>query len=356
MKSRYQNILVNVIGIITFLILPVFFSPGPQLNFDNIFNHFAMSKWVSRGIMVVVFYLHYFYFIDKLYFTKRYILYGLVVLVGFAFTIYVPRLLVEERNPQTFKEELPIHHSPPPKPDGEFRFKPPHQPENSIFAKIGHDIYLYLIVVFGALMIKIRVQWEQTREEKLSAEINYLRSQINPHFIFNSLNNIYALAIEKSDATADAVVKLSSIMRYVMAEANKEMVSLEREIEYIRNYIDLQKLRFGDDIQIIFNAVGAFHTKKIAPLLLISFIENAFKYGVNAEEETEIKIDISLIDSEFTMKVYNKIVLNHLSEEQKNGIGLENTINRLKLIYGEDHFLRIEHNENNFFVNLKILL
>lgn len=356
MKSRYQNILVNVIGVITFLILPIFFSPGPQLNFDNIFNHFAMSKWVSRGIMVVVFYIHYFYFIEKLYFTKKYLLYGLVVLVGFVFTIYVPRFLVEERQPQPPNQEFSIHDFPPPNPDGEFRSKPPHLSENSIFAKIGHDIYLYLIAVFGALVIKVRVQWEQTKEEKLSAEINYLRSQINPHFIFNSLNNIYALAIEKSDATPDAVVKLSNIMRYVMSEANKETVSLEREIDYIRNYIDLQKLRFGDDIQIAFNAVGAFHTKKIAPLLLISFIENAFKYGVNAEEESEIKIDISLIDSEFSMKVFNKIVQNQLSEEQKNGIGLENTLNRLKLIYGEDHYLRIEHNENTFLVNLKIFL
>ena len=131
-------------------------------------------------------------------------------------------------------------------------------------------------------MLKINSRLKLAEKEKVNAELSYLKAQINPHFLFNTLNSIYSLAIEKSDYTATAVVKLSSMMRYVITDASHKFVPLEKEINYISNYIELQKLRIDSSIKLMYTVTGDISDKKIAPLVLISFIENAFKYGVNA--------------------------------------------------------------------------
>ena len=324
------------------MILPIFFSPGPDPNWQNIFNPFALSKWIARAIMVVIFYLHFFYLIPYVFFSKKYVVYIIFILLGFAFVYVIPALWLKLYSP------LPPHalsSFPPPKPMGE-----------SIFGKVGHDIYLYVLVIFGALALKIRNQWEKVRAEKLNAEISYLRLQMNPHFLFNALNNIYALAMEKSDYTPEAIVKLSGIMRYIMAEANKENVSLEKEINYIKDYIDLQKLRFGEEVRVKTSFQGNFAKKKITPLLLITFIENAFKYGVNVEDVSEISVEVILEDELLKMNVKNIIVQNNLPPIQKNGIGLENTLQRLELLYPNKHKLSIDNDGKIFWVNLEIEL
>jgi hypothetical protein len=340
MKQKHQNIAIHLIGIITFMILPIFFSPGPEPNWQNIFNPFALSKWIARAVMLAIFYLHFFYLIPYFFFPKKYTTYIIFIFVGFAFVYAIPELWLKfYGSPPTYTSHFP----PPPKRMG-----------GGILGKIGHDVYLYLLVIFGALALKIRNQWEKARAEKLNAEISYLRLQINPHFLFNALNDIYALAMEKSDFTAEAIVKLSGIMRYIMAEANKESVSLEKEITYIRDYIDLQQLRFGQGVKVKTSFQGNFANKKIAPLLLITFVENAFKYGVNAEELSEISVEVSLEGKVFKMKVKNIIVQNNLPSLQKNGIGLENTIHRLELLYPNRYVLNIANDKKTFEVNLEI--
>ena len=161
---------------------------------------------------------------------------------------------------------------------------------------------MFLTALFVFLSLRINKQLKQTEEDKLNTELSYLKAQINPHFLFNTLNSIYSLAItENADQTSSAIVKLSGMMRYVISEANKDFVSLEKEVNYVKDYIEMQKLRLGNTVKIDPSVSGHYFIKKIAPLMLISFIENAFKHGVNAEAHSVILIELNIIDNDLTL-------------------------------------------------------
>ncbi len=164
------------------------------------------------------------------------------------------------------------------------------------------------------------------------------------------------MAIMKSDDTPTAVVKLSEMMRYVTSESNKDFVSLEKEMVYIFNYIDLQKIRFGKAVEILVNVQGETKGHSIAPLILIPFVENAFKHGINAEENSKITIHIIIEERNLHMTVSNNKVVVHQAEEIKSGLGIENTRGRLQLVYPGNHMLIIHDNEKDFFVSLTIHL
>jgi LytS/YehU family sensor histidine kinase len=218
---------------------------------------------------------------------------------------------------------------------------------------IGQHLLLFLVVFFFSLMISISNRWKQTEKEKLSAEVSFLKAQINPHFLFNTLNSIYALAINREEKTADAVVQLSEMMRYIIRDANDEVVALQKEINYISNYIALQKTRLGDTVIINYHVQGNTSGKQIAPLILISFIENAFKHGVNPDKNSKIEISIILMENNLRLYVFNRKT-SSLREEQ--GIGLQNSKERLKLLYASKHELAISNKEDSYSVHLLITL
>jgi LytS/YehU family sensor histidine kinase len=221
---------------------------------------------------------------------------------------------------------------------------------------MDHNFFLVFAVLFFSLLLRIASQWRRSEKEKLNAELSYLKAQINPHFLFNTLNSIYALAIEKSDNTATAVAKLSGMMRYVISDAAKRFVPLDKELAYIKDYIELQRIRFGDTIQLYFDINGTANGKQIAPLILISFIENAFKYGVNAEEDSVIGIHMNIEENKLNMRVYNHKVNVQMAHEGKTGTGIANTKTRLDLLYPARHLLTISENEKEFSVSLTLIL
>ncbi|WP_227658788.1 sensor histidine kinase [Flavobacterium haoranii] len=186
--------------------------------------------------------------------------------------------------------------------------------------------------------------------------MSYLKAQINPHFLFNTLNSIYALTIIKSDEAPNAVLKLSSMMRYVVTESSQDFVPLSKEIEYINDYITLQKLRMNNDVNFSFNFVGNETGKVIAPLILIPFIENAFKYGLNPDEESEIKIELVVLDFNLTLVVKNKMVVDEISKDLKTETGIENTKKHLEYLYPKKYLLEITEIENDYIVSLNINL
>ena len=196
---------------------------------------------------------------------------------------------------------------------------------------------------------------QEIEKEKLATELSFLKSQINPHFLFNTLNNIYSMALVKSDSTADAVFKLSSIMRYILTETKHDKVALDKEITFIKNYIELQKVRLTNKVSIEFNIEGATENKQIAPLLLIAFIENAFKYGVSTKETSKLLFELKSTENNLYFTAQNDIV-SHENEHQDNtGIGLKNTKRRLELVYGEQHQLIVTEVNNQFIVKLTLL-
>jgi sensor histidine kinase YesM len=190
----------------------------------------------------------------------------------------------------------------------------------------------------------------------MSAQIASLKSQINPHFLFNTLNNIYATAIDASPRTADMVDKLSEMMRYTMKDIQQDLVLLEDEINYITNFIELQKLRLDRSVKLEYYALEVIPDLRIAPMILIPFIENAFKHGVNSEQKSRIKIEITMNKTEFQLSVVNNKVNVQRDIAERSGLGIENTKHRLNLIYPSRHLLVINDDDKEFFVSLYINL
>lgn len=175
--------------------------------------------------------------------------------------------------------------------------------------------------------------------EKLNAELAFLKSQINPHFLFNSLNNIYSLAYQKSEKTPDAILKLSGIMRYMLYETNEDTVLLEEEVSYLENYIDLQRLRTKDEVYVDLQISIDREDYRVMPLLLMSFLENAFKHGVATNAEKPIRIVIAVQDGRLHFKTEN--LKSQLNKDQTRGVGLANLRRRLELRYPEKHSINI---------------
>lgn len=222
---------------------------------------------------------------------------------------------------------------------------------------VNRSMYMFFFAFSVGLLIKITQKWRQSEKEKMNSELSYLKAQINPHFLFNTLNSIYALSLnENASGTSEAIIKLSSMMRYVTQEALSEKVSLEKELEYIRSYIELQRLRFGDTVKLNIYIEKAGALQKIAPLILISFIENAFKYGVNPQENSEIFIKITIDKDVLRLIVNNNKVLIVNEAVAGSGVGIQNTINRLNLLYDGYYELHIDDKKETYNVDLKLVL
>ena len=177
---------------------------------------------------------------------------------------------------------------------------------------------------------------------------------MNPHFFFNTLNNIYSLAIVKSDKTAHAVLKLSAIMRYILTETERNLVPLENEVTFIHNYIELQQVRLTDKVQVNFNIEGNTAPLLVAPLIFIPFVENAFKYGVSTKEQSSIEINLKVTDHTIYFYAKNYIVHSENNMMENTGIGINNVKRRLELLYPEKHQLSHVSENGYYIVHLEI--
>jgi two-component system, LytTR family, sensor kinase len=194
-------------------------------------------------------------------------------------------------------------------------------------------------------------------QEKTKAELLFLRSQIQPHFLFNVLNDLYAMALKQSDKTADVILKLSDLMRYVLQESTADVVSIEKEINYIRNYIDLEKLRYGDRFSIDLQVTSDVSECFITPLLLLPFVENAFKHSTNAITGAWITIKIKINNHELTLDVANSYDPGTLkSDHISSGIGIKNIRQRLDILYPDRYVFLTETVNNSYKTTLKINL
>ena len=217
----------------------------------------------------------------------------------------------------------------------------------------------YAVILTSVIKIaKEGLQNQQRIREKekqlLEAELNFLKSQIQPHFFFNTLNNLYSLTLKKSDEAPEVVLKLSDLMSYMLYETNTPKVSLNKEISYLQNYIDLERLRFGKNLHLQFSIEGETDGVYLPPLVLILFIENSFKHGArNVANALEIDIDLKVEDSFLFFTVTNPFAEN-ASVKNKTGIGLKNAKRRLELLYGNNYNLNVLKTGNLFTVSLKI--
>ncbi|GGH17357.1 hypothetical protein GCM10007352_27430 [Mucilaginibacter phyllosphaerae] len=208
--------------------------------------------------------------------------------------------------------------------------------------------------------IKTLQQWRLTEQraisaeaEKASAELSFLKAQINPHFLFNTLNNIYTLAVTNNANTAESIMKLSNIMRYVTDEVTLDYVSLQSEVDCIEDYIALQQLRLGDKTTVNFIIDGVIAQQKIAPLLLMTFVENVFKYGISKQYQSTLDISLMITTDTVTFLCSNP-VFERKENLERTGIGIANTRQRLQHLYPGRHILNITNNNNLFTVLLTL--
>ena len=292
-------------------------------------------------VNIGLFYLNFLYLIPKYLDKKQYKVYsiGLVVnIVIFA--------LVKYGIAYHYKDLIEVHEG-------------GHMPSFWSFF-VGSSLTC-IFFLFLSTALKFSIDWflneriqRDLENQRLTAELAFLKSQINPHFLFNSLNSIYSLAYQKSDTTPEAILKLSEIMRYMLYESNDNKVDLAKELQYLQNYIDLQKIRFGNKAFVDFKITGEVGNQKIVPLLLIAFIENAFKHGVASDPDAPIRLLINLDGTKLHFYMENKKHTNNRDNE--GGIGLNNVQRRLDLLYPGNYSLTIQDETNIYTCELSLVL
>ncbi len=226
------------------------------------------------------------------------------------------------------------------------------------------NTFTYLFILAASIAYRLvldKIESDKLMQEKenenLKTELSFLRSQVSPHFMFNVLNNMVALARKQSDQLEPSLIKLSSLMRYMLYEADEEKVPLEKEIEYLQSYIDLQQQRFGKKLKVNVSLEALDGHYEIEPMLLIPFVENAFKHGTGMVEDAQIDIELRAKNHILNFAVRNKF--NEASIEIKDktsGIGLTNVMRRLNLLYGKNHTLLVTNKENWFIISLQLNL
>ncbi|MEN0049427.1 MAG: histidine kinase [Bacteroidota bacterium] len=220
----------------------------------------------------------------------------------------------------------------------------------------------FLIAFLGSTLFEIanyatRKEKEavQSQKEKLETEIKFLRSQINPHFLFNSLNNIYTLTLLQSDKAPENLLRLSEMLRYMLYDCEAEKVPLQKEIVYLKNYISLQQLKDSEGMNIQVNLEESQPNVFVPPLLLIPFVENAFKHSkIESQNEGWIEIDLKTNEKQLSFEVKNSIPSANYTKDEVGGIGLENVKRRLALLYPDKHQLAIKNKENQFTIRLQL--
>jgi two-component system sensor histidine kinase AlgZ len=222
---------------------------------------------------------------------------------------------------------------------------------------------LFIAIFIGMLRFakdwfELEAKKKEIENERLTAELRFLKAQINPHFLFNTLNNLYYLAMINSPNTTEVIEKLSQMMRYMLYDSNHPKVSLTKEIEYMKNYISLEKLRLDNQVPINFEITGNSDEVKIVPLIFITFLENAFKHGVsNSMTNAYVNISIDINGQKCTYCVENsKLPANLESTNEKSGIGLQNVSRRLDLSYPNNYDLAVTEDEKTYKIVLKLNL
>lgn len=364
MKTKLSFYALHLCLCLAFLFLPYAFTSvktifaWPNL-YSNVHDRIYFFIYFS---LLCFFYFNYYYLIPQYYFQNKQLLYFIMIACFLLFFVWISGFLDHpDHNFLDFRDHKKpfLHHRGPfnegMKPPPDFRNRPPGPISFDTMGgpptQYGHTALVYLLGVISSLLFAISGRLQNVEKEKMKSELAFLKAQINPHFLFNTLNSIYALALKKDDKTPDAVIQLSELMRYIITNANDEVLDLSKEINYINNFISLQKTRLGNTVSVDYKVNGNPFGKAITPLILISFIENAFKHGVNPDQTSEICIYIDIHEKELTLMVSNKKTFSIQSE---TGIGLQNTIERLSFLYPDKHQLKIEDSHDKYIVNLTI--
>ncbi|WDF54189.1 sensor histidine kinase [Mucilaginibacter sp. KACC 22063] len=397
-KIKATTIAIHLAGWLLFLSFPLVFIHAEESGSSIFKLVFDLNYWEFSLCYIALFYINSLFLIPRLFLKKKYLDYTLIVVILLAAVYFFQpfdRLLRNSNNGRpnkTFSAEQfsdpgrpgtqhqMINGMPPPPPDmpdqsdssrhafgstssegrqDMQRLGPP--PPNGRMRHIDTtSLFIFVMIMALSTAVEITREWNTTERRaslaeagKANAELSFLKAQINPHFLFNTLNNIYTLAVTGNEHTADSIMKLSNIMRYVTDEVTEDFVLLQNEIDCIDNYIDLQRLRIGKKTEIDYSVEGNAENKVVAPLVFMTFIENVFKYGISKQEYSKLTIQINIDDDKLHLFCQNPDYSNK-SIQNRHGIGIKNTLQRLVHLYPGRHKLDINTQNNHYTVNMTL--
>lgn len=348
---KYAEIFFHLIGWLILMLLPFFLFDSGNQKFGPHIKFLQLDRMLFNLVLIFYFYLNMYFFIPKFLNKKKYMLFLLSIAGGYLMVYFADILLLAPKIGFG-----PAMDNPPPP---EFREKFLKRPPRLNFGRV----FLFLFLFTTSTIIRLFQIWQRDQKtqeiaekERIKSELSYLKLQISPHFLYNSLNSIYSLAIENSDKTAEVVLKLSELTRYMTYTIEQKYVDLEEEIEHVTNFVDLQKLRLFAEVVVNLNHTIDNKGAKIEPMLLIPFVENAFKHGVSYSNKAEINIQLKVKNNKLDFLVTNLMFQKSDTKNSKSdsGIGLPNVKRRLELLYPDNHILNISEEENKFKVELSI--
>lgn len=352
-KLSRKGVWMHVFFVSLFLIVPTLaFVRPPGEPFFALTRVFVQDT-TANFVLLCFFYFNYYVLLPRFFFNRKWVLYVLFAVLFLSVSFILPQLIGQafpDRGkpfpPEGAREPGALHH----------RISHSHSLVYFVFMEFRRHLYLFFTAIFFSFLLRTRGHLSQLKEEKLHAELTSLKAQINPHFLFNTLNSIYVLSVKKDEKASEAIVHLSGLMRYVIKDAHAGKILLQKEVDYITNYIELQKARLGDTVRIHYTCTGDPGGKEIAPLILITYIENAFKYGVNPDvEDCSLEIRLHTTDTGIQLYTCNQKV-QPATQPNSTGIGLKNTGERLKHLYPEKHHVRITETNDRYCVTLSLIL
>ncbi|XMO86248.1 histidine kinase [Algibacter sp. AS12] len=340
-KNKTITVISHVLVWLTLFCLPYLLSYGQEQEINRVIAHF----WIPLFFSAIIFYFNFFVLVDRFLFPKKTIQFILINAVLIVFFLFLKEYIEDDFFQDISKKRL----------ESTERTGPPFK------MAIYIQLLSYLAPLFFSVALKSTKRWVKTEAErkeainfKLKSELQHLHYQLQPHFFFNSLNNIYSLVDISPDQAKSSIHSLSKLMRYMLYETNLEVVPLSKEIDFLKKYIDLMKLRVSDKTSVSYSFPVKETGIEIAPLLFISLIENAFKHGVSATKPSTIDINMTCDDNTVLFSVENHNFPKKTDDKSGSGIGLQNLEKRLELLYSDKFNFKTILKDDRFLVTLEV--
>lgn len=353
-KSK-STLITIIIHILIWGILGLIYFSQPLLLSITLPCQLWIKQIIIWGLLIAAFYLNSFILVPKFLLKNNTGIYFLFVLVIVAVIVMLNIYVDKWLNLHQLMEAA-FHKSGPPKHHNKGR---DYNWDIAMIATIALVLGISTSITTIQKWQKDKQLHQDLEQDRVSSELSFLKAQINPHFFFNTLNNIYALTHVNADISRKAIHQLSRMMRYVLYDTQNSTTQLSQEIAFIKDYISLMELRLTDVVKIEFTSPAALKDMAIAPMIFLPFVENAFKHGVSATQPSHISITVSQNDTSVELNVVNTIIKEQSNNlEEGSGIGLNNTKRRLDLLYPGKHTLIINESttENIYLVHLTLNL
>ena len=342
---------------IVLIVAPVFFNGSRSFKWQDFLN--PMETIIP---LFIIFLINRFVLVPRFLLNKKR-LYYLISVAGLIAVTTIGSLLISPK--PTIKR--PPHNignnwQPPPPHPGQIVPPPPKPLRNQPMPPFANILIFSILIIGFDTGLRVSFRLAETEKEKaklekenVGAQLAFLRNQVSPHFFMNTLNNIHSLIDFDTEEAKESIIRLSKLMRHLLYDSEIERIPIQKEIDFIRNYVDLMRLRFSDRVIIDLKLPSQLPNKTIPPLLFTSFLENAFKHGISYEHSSFINILFSVESHRLNFEVRNSIAANE-NKSEDSGIGIENSRKRLDLIYGDSYSLNIDDNNDEHCVRLSIPL